>query len=348
MMAGKRLIYDLNLPEISEQIKEWNEPAYRVGQIWEGIYKNYWQKPEEFTTLPGHLRELLMAHFSFCSLVPGRTLKSNDRETVKVLMRLPDGYAIETVLMLYDERRTLCISTQVGCAMGCVFCATGQMGYKRNLTSGEIIEQVIYFARFLKEQGERVTNVVIMGMGEPFHNYDATLSAIDRLNDPDGFDLGARRFTISTVGLIPKIRQFADEKRQVNLAISLHAANDQMRSALLPIDKKYQIEELIQACRYYVDQTGRRITFEWALIQDVNDSPADARQLSGLIRGLLCHVNVIPLNPTSKYDGQATTRQRAEAFRAELEKVGIPCTIRLRRGIDIQAGCGQLASNEAS
>ncbi len=345
MVTGKRLIYDLNLQELTELLRGWNEPAYRARQIWQGIYQNCWQKPEEFTTLPGHLRELLAVHLSFCSLAPLRSLKSNDGETVKVLLQLPDGQAIETVLMRYDERRTLCISTQVGCAMGCVFCATGQMGYRRNLTSGEIVEQVLYFARLLKEQSERVTNVVVMGMGEPFHNYDATLSAIDRLNDPKGFDLGARRFTISTVGLIPRIRQFADEKRQVNLAISLHAANDLARSALLPINKKYEIEELVQACRYYVAQTGRRITFEWALIQGVNDSPEDARQLSGLIKGLLCHVNVIPLNPTSKYVGQATTRQRAEAFRAELEKAGIPCTIRLRRGIDIQAGCGQLASN---
>jgi 23S rRNA (adenine2503-C2)-methyltransferase len=346
MVTEKRLIYDLDLPAFTTLMQEWKEPAFRAKQLWQGIYQHFWQKPEDFTTLPGRLRERLLADFSFSSLAPVKTLNSTDGETVKILFQLPDQHAIETVLMLYDERRTLCISTQVGCAMGCVFCATGQMGFKRNLTSGEIVEQVIYFARLLNERGERVTNVVVMGMGEPFHNYDATLAAIDRLNNPDGFDLGARRFTISTVGLIPKIRQFADEKRQVNLAISLHATNDLQRSALLPIDKKFQIAELIEACRYYVDQTGRRITFEWALIQGVNDSPEDARQLFQLVKGLLCHVNVIPLNPTRRYDGQATTRQRAEAFRDELEKAGIPCTIRLRRGIDIQAGCGQLASNE--
>jgi 23S rRNA (adenine2503-C2)-methyltransferase len=346
MATAKRLIYDLDLQDITGLMQEWHEPAYRALQVWQGIYHHFWQEAKDFTTLPGHLREHLLADFSFCSLAPTKSLKSNDGETVKVLFQLPDKQAIETVLMLYEERRTLCISTQVGCAMGCVFCATGQMGYKRNLTSGEIVEQVIYFARLLNERGERVTNVVVMGMGEPFHNYDATLAAIDRLNNPDGFDLGARRFTISTVGLIPKIRQFADEKRQVNLAISLHAANDPLRATLLPIDKKYQIEELIDACRYYVEQTGRRITFEWALIQGVNDSPEDARQLFDLVKGLLCHVNVIPLNPTNQYHGQATTRQRAEAFCGELEKAGIPCTIRIRRGIDIQAGCGQLASNE--
>jgi len=246
--------------------------------------------------------------------------------------------------MLYDERRTLCISTQAGCAMGCVFCATGQMGFKKHLTSGEIVEQVLYYARQLKQRGERVTNIVIMGMGEPFHNYANTMAAVDRLNDQEGFRLGERRFTISTVGLIPAIRLFTKEKRQVNLAISLHAAMDEQRSALLPVNKKYPIHDLIQACREYTETTGRRLTFEWALIQDVNDTVESARELARLLKGLLCHVNVIPLNPTRKYQGKATTRQRAEEFKAELEKLGIPCTIRIRRGIDIQAGCGQLAT----
>jgi len=217
------------------------------------------------------------------------------------------------------------------------------MGFKRNLSSGEIVEQVLYYARQLKAQGERVTNVVVMGMGEPFHNYEATLSAINRLNNPDGFNLGERRFTISTVGLVPMIRKFADEKRQINLAISLHAANDELRASLLPINRKYPLADLLEACRYYIQQTNRRLTFEWALIQDINDTPEQAHELGRLLKGMLCHVNVIPLNPTHKYVGKATTHQRAEAFRAELEKAGIPCTIRIRRGIDIQAGCGQLA-----
>ena len=183
-------------------------------------------------------------------------------------------------------------------------------------------------------------------MGEPFHNYDNTLTAIDRLNDAKGFNLGARRFTISTVGLVPMIRRFADEKRQVNLAISLHAANDTQRSLLLPVNKKYPIKEVISACRDYVEKTGRRVTFEWALIRDVNDTPEVAHELTRLLKGLMCHVNVIPLNPTQKYPGQATTRERAKAFADILNEVGIPCTIRIRRGIDIQAGCGQLASRE--
>jgi 23S rRNA (adenine2503-C2)-methyltransferase len=226
---------------------------------------------------------------------------------VKTLFRMSDEREIEAVLMRYDERRTLCISSQSGCAMGCVFCATGQMGFKRHLTAGEIVAQVIYYARQLKDQGEQVTNVVLMGMGEPFHNYHNTLEAIDRLNDPDGMNLGARRFTISTVGLVPMIRKFADEKRQINLAISLHAANDQERSALLPVNRKYPLKEVIEACRYYVETTSRRVTFEWALIRDVNDTPETARQLANLLKGLMCHVNVIPLNPTQNYPGQATT-----------------------------------------
>jgi 23S rRNA (adenine2503-C2)-methyltransferase len=250
--------------------------------------------------------------------------------------------------MRYESRRTLCISTQAGCAMGCVFCATGQMGFKRHLSSGEIVEQVLYYARLLKKQDEKVTNIVIMGMGEPFHNYDNTLAAIDRLNDPQGMNLGERRFTISTVGLVPAIRRFAAEKRQINLAISLHASDDELRSSLLPIDKKYPITELLAACREYIQSTHRRLTFEYALIQEVNDSVEQAQALAGLLRGMLCHVNVIPLNPTHRYAGKATTHQRAEAFKAALDKVGIPCTIRIRRGIDIQAGCGQLASESSS
>ena len=217
------------------------------------------------------------------------------------------------------------------------------MGFRRNLSSGEIVEQVLYYARQLQIRGERVTHVVVMGMGEPFHNYEETMAAIDRLNHPEGINLGARRFTISTVGLVPMIRRFANERSQVNLAISLHASDDELRSSMLPINRKYPINALLEACRDYVEKTHRRITFEWALIQDVNDSPEQARKLGSLLKGLLCHVNVIPLNPTRGYSGEATTQARARAFRDELQHTGIPCTIRIRRGIDIQAGCGQLA-----
>ena len=344
------LIYDLNLDQITNLLKEWNEPAYRARQIWQGVYQHFYDSPEQFTNLPKSLREKLGQHLTFSPLKPKLYLDSTDGQTRKTLFELQDGEVIEAVLMRYDpntftgrSRRTLCISTQAGCAMGCVFCATGQMGFKRHLASGEIIGQVMYYARMLKQENENVTNIVFMGMGEPFHNYANTMAAIDRLNSPEGYNFGARRFTISTVGLVPMIRRFADEKRQVNLAISLHAADDESRVSMLPINRKYKIQEVLDACRYYVSKTGRRVTFEWALINGVNDTPEVARKLASRLKGLLCHVNAIPLNPTLGYEGRPTDRQRAAVFKETLEQAGIPCTIRMRRGIDIQAGCGQLA-----
>ena len=337
------LIYDLDLPALGVTLAGWGEPAYRAKQVWQGLYQSLWAGPEEFTNLPRLLRQKLGESFSFSHLKLETTLESRDGETRKSLFRLPDDQSVEAVLMRYSRRRTLCISTQAGCAMVCAFCATGQMGFRRNLTSGEIVEQVLYYARILAARGEHVTNVVVMGMGEPFHNYQNTLQAIDRLNHPEGFNLGERRFTISTVGLVPGIRRFTAERRQINLAVSLHAADDELRSSLLPVNRRFPLEEVLAACREYVNVTHRRITFEWALIQDINDSPEQARKLAARLAGLLCHVNVIQLNPTEGYAGKATSRLRALAFQAELEQHGIPCTIRLRRGIDIQAGCGQLA-----
>jgi len=339
----KPLIYDLDLDQFVAQLDSWGQPAYRAKQIWEGLYLQLWSNPFEFTNLPKSLRLQLGETFSFNNLHETERFHSSDQQTTKTLFRLPDGQPIETVLMRYEERRTLCISTQAGCAMGCVFCATGQMGFRRNLSSGEIVEQVLIFAREMKQQGERPTNVVLMGMGEPFHNYEATMAAIDRLGHPEGFNMGARRFTISTVGLIPAIRRFTAERRQVGLAISLHAAEDELRSSMLPINQRYPIKDLIEACREYVNATGRRITFEWALIQDVNDNTEEAHNLARLLQGLNCHVNLIPLNPTSGYSGARSTRQRVAAFRQALESHGISCTVRVRRGIDIHAGCGQLA-----
>jgi 23S rRNA (adenine2503-C2)-methyltransferase len=343
--VASNLIYDLSLFGLSSQLAAWNEPAYRAKQIWQGLYKSHWIQPEQFSNLPITLRRRVKENFSFDVLQPITELHSSDKRTSKILFKLHDGLEIETVLMKYNRRRTLCISTQVGCAMGCVFCATGQMGFKRHLSSGEIIAQVVYFANLLDREGEQVTNVVVMGMGEPFHNYENTLSAIDRLNDPEGFNLGARRFTISTVGLVPAIRRFSEEKRQINLAISLHAADDSLRTSMLPVNKAYPIDEVLGACREYISKTGRRITFEWALVNGINDTPEEAHHLAAKLKGMQCHVNAIPLNPTIGYSGKATTRQRAETFKEILIGAGIPCTIRLRRGIDIQAGCGQLAGH---
>ena len=341
-----QFIYDLDYPELSGFIKESGEPPFRATQIWEGLYKQFWQKPDEFTNLSKSLRRKLADRFLFDPISPSQKLDSLDGKTRKTLFRLPDGKFIEAVLMRYDRRNTLCISTQVGCAMGCVFCATGQMGFTRHLSSGEIVAQVIYYARSLAEEKSHVTNIVVMGMGEPFHNYKNTLAAIDRLNDPLGYNFGARRITVSTSGLVPAIRRFAEEKRQVNLAISLHAAEQGLRTTMMPINKKYPIDELLDACRDYIKMTGRRITFEWALIEGVNDTPDQARKLAAKLKGMLCHVNAIPLNPTRGFEGKATTHKRAQQFKNVLEQSGIPCTIRVRRGIDIQAGCGQLAVSE--
>jgi 23S rRNA (adenine2503-C2)-methyltransferase len=358
-----QLIYDLDLSSLAILFKEWSEPAYRAKQIWQGLYQHLYHSPEQFTNLPKSLREKLAQNLIFVPFKVRTYVDSSDGYTRKTLFELQDGKVIEAVLMRYGDpadnpqivdsptgrgaknRRTLCISTQAGCAMGCVFCATGQMGFKRHLTSGEIVAQVIYYARMLKEANQAVTNVVLMGMGEPFHNYDNTMSAIDRLNDPEGYNFGARRFTSSTVGLAPQIRRFADEKRQVNLAISLHAAEDDERLKMIPVNKRYNIDEVINACKYYIEKTHRRVTFEWALIHGVNDSSEVAHRLAVRLKGLLCHVNAIPLNPTMGYNGQATSRERAAKFKETLEQAGVPCTIRMRRGIDIAAGCGQLAGS---
>jgi len=340
----KKLIYDFDLPELTNLLKSWNEPGYRAEQIWKGIYQQYWQEPDDFSNLPKNLRHRLFDTISFNHLTPRITKDSTDGETQKILFHLPDGKPVETVLMHYDIRRTLCISTQSGCAMGCVFCATGQMGYLRNLSSGEIVEQILYYARYLASRGEQVTNVVFMGMGEPFHNYENLMAAIDRLNHPSSMNLGARRFTISTVGLIPAIKRFTKENRQVNLAVSLHSTDDELRSSMMPINKKYSIHPLMATLREYADITRRRVTFEWALIKDLNDTLDQARKLSELIQGILAHVNLIPLNPTFGYNGEATSFEQATLFKSILESRGIQATIRVRRGIDIHAGCGQLAS----
>lgn len=344
MKTEKANFYDQDYKELSTVLSAWGEPSYRLDQVWGGVYQKLKDDPARLSNISNPLRDQLSNRFTFNNLFSETTINSKDNQTLKTLFRLADNQAIETVLMKYKKRRTLCISTQAGCALGCVFCATGQMGFRRNLTSGEIIEQVIIFERLLRQNGESLTNVVIMGMGEPFHNYENTIDAISRLNHPKGLNMGARRFTVSTVGLVPQILRFAREQRQVNLAVSLHAADDDLRSSMLPINKKFPLGELMDACRQYVDLTHRRISFEWALINDVNDSLEQAMKLAGLLKGLLCHVNIIPLNPTQGYSGSATSRERAKKFQSVLETKGIPCTIRVRRGIEIQAGCGQLVT----
>lgn len=337
-------VFDLDLPALGEFIAQENQPRFRSAQIWKAIYRDLATRWQEVSTLPTSLRETLETSFTLTPLERRDELHSQDGETRKYLFALSDGRLIESVIMDYRDRTTLCISTQAGCAMGCVFCATGRMGFLRNLTKGEIVAQVVQLARILKEDGKQVTNIVLMGMGEPFHNYDNTLQALDQLNDSQGMQIGARRFTLSTVGLVPMIERFTREKNQYNLAVSLHAADDETRDALIPVNKRYPIAALLDACRLYTEQSGRRITFEWALIANENDFEETALKLSRLLKGMLCHVNLIPLNPIGNQTFRPSDRERVNAFRAVLEQNGIPATVRLRRGIDIMAGCGQLAT----
>jgi 23S rRNA (adenine2503-C2)-methyltransferase len=344
MSVQEKLIHDLTYAELEQQLLSMGEPRFRAKQIWTALYQNYKNDVDEISTLSMSLRNKLTEIFNINPLSTVRTVISQDGLTHKTLFALHDGVLIETVLMIYEDRRTVCISSQSGCSLSCTFCATGQMGFNRNLSQGEIVAQVLYFARYLAEKDERVTNVVVMGMGEPFLNYDQVMGAISRLNDPDGFGLGARRMTVSTVGVVPRIKQFADENTQVNLAISLHTVHDELRSELLPINRKYPVSLVLDACRYYVRQTNRRVTFEYALIDGVNDSVEDAAALVQKIKGMLCHVNLIPLNPTQGYDKPGTQADQVHSFFDVLERNGIPCTVRLRRGIEIGAGCGQLAA----
>jgi 23S rRNA (adenine2503-C2)-methyltransferase len=345
-VTPEQSIYDLSLDELTAALQSWGQPGYRARQVWEWLYQHKAAEFAAMTNLPNALRDRLEAAFRIGSLAPVTELHSTDGNTVKRLWNLPDGQMIESVLMEYDGvRRTACISTQAGCAMGCVFCATGQMGFARHLTAGEIVEQALVFARQLEADGERLSNVVLMGMGEPLHNYDATLAAIARLNDADGLNIGQRHITVSTVGLVPAIRRFADEKLQVGLAISLHAATDEERNKLLPVNKRWPLADLLDAIRYYIDQTGRRVTFEWALIAGENDTVQQGEKLGQLLQGIKCHVNLIPLNPTQGYGGQPSDPARVQTFQAVLDAYHIGSTVRVRRGIDIQAGCGQLKAD---
>jgi 23S rRNA (adenine2503-C2)-methyltransferase len=339
----KPVFYDLSWDDLTNFLLSKGEAKYRKDQIWEGVYQHLWDKPEHFFTIPNELQGLLTDAFDFTSLTPIRSLTSSDKHTRKILFRTRDGNYIETVLMQYQDRNTLCISSQSGCPVGCSFCSTGQMGFIANISRGEIIEQVMYFSRLLKTSSQKLSNIVLMGMGEPFLNYENSLGAIDILNDSKGYRMSERRFTISTVGIIPGIVRFTGEKRQVNLAVSLHAPNDSLRSKLIPINKKYPIADLLSACREYVNFTGRRITFEYALIDGVNDSLDLSRELVSKVKGILCHVNLIQLNSSPSYQHKGSDSLRARSFLNIIQESGIPATMRLRMGLDIQAGCGQLA-----
>ncbi len=360
-MADPIALYDLTHAQLAELLAGWGQPRFRADQVWHWLYRSLAGDPAEMGNLPKALRARLAAETELRLLVPVAEQVSASGQTRKTLFRLRDGNTVESVLMSYDDRQTACISTQVGCAIGCVFCATGQGGLTRNLSSGEIVAQVLHFARELREAEiawatelgisadlpvHPVTNVVLMGMGEPLANYEATWQAIETLIDESGYNLGARRITLSTVGLVPGIQRLAGEGLPINLAISLHAPDDELRNRLVPVNRRYPLDELLGAVREYVQETNRRVTFEYALIDGVNDGIEHARKLSALLDGLLCHVNLIPLNPTPGSPLRPAAREQVDRFRDLLLADGISTTVRLRRGISIEAGCGQLRQRQ--
>jgi 23S rRNA (adenine2503-C2)-methyltransferase len=343
---NKTSLLDLTFEELTTALADLNEPAFRATQIWRAVFKDLVSSYSETTTLSKVLRQRLEDAIPWIGTTTLKTLPSSDHQTTKLLLELIDSETIEVVVMRYAKRNTACISTQVGCAMACKFCATGQSGFTRDLTTGEIVDQVLASARLLHSEGQRLSNVVFMGMGEPLANYESTLEAIRILNDPRGFALGARSFTVSTVGIIPGIRRLSQESLQVNLAVSLHTADETLRSQLVPINHRYPVAEIVRACRAYVRATHRRVTFEVALIAGVNDSDSHAKQVAEALHGVLCHVNIIPYNSIADSDWQASPNERVQAYAHIIESVGYPVTIRQSRGTDIQAGCGQLRAEE--
>ena len=332
--------YDLTPEELARLLA--GQPRYRARQVWEGLYR-HGHGPAELTTLPLALRERLAADPALAgSLAPDLRTVSDGGATVKWRWRLHDDRRIETVLMQYGSRSTVCVSTQAGCAMGCGFCATGQAGFDRNLTVGEIVEQVVRARTEAEQDGRRVSNVVFMGMGEPLANYERTWGAVERLHDDLG--LSARHLTVSTVGIVPGIRRLASERLPVSLAVSLHAADDALRDELVPVNRRYPLAVLLEACRDYLAAKGRRLSFEWALIDGVNDGPSHAGSLARVALPLRAHVNLIPLNATPGYPTRGTPPAGVRAFRDRLVSLGVNATVRRNRGTDIAAACGQLAA----
>jgi 23S rRNA (adenine2503-C2)-methyltransferase len=375
--------YDLTRPEVFALAEGWGFPTVHAAKLWAYVYvagvENWGAMPE----LPSRFRIKAEGSLVFGRHETAAETHSSDGFTRKYLLALADGRKIETVLMRYTGRVTACISSQAGCAMGCVFCATGQMGFVRHLTAGEIVAQAMHVDAALREttlkvervipdvavkgtarrddlpypapaladaaspspheRHERLRNIVLMGMGEPLHNYDAVMKAADILRDSNGLALGAKKITLSTVGVIPGIIRLADEARPINLAVSLHGATQAERAALVPVAKQWPLDDLMDACRYYIAKQDRRIFYEWTLIQGKNDTAESAHAVGRLLRGQQAQVNLIPLNPTSGYDGEPTGRDAAKHFQQILAGYDLPCTVRQRRGLDIAAGCGQLA-----
>ena len=331
----------MDLTNLDKILKD--EPKYRILQAKKAVFFDLIEDWSEATIFPLFLRQKLN---EVCPLsITAKIFPSDDKNTIKAVVSLNDGLKIESVLMKHeDDRNTVCVSSQVGCPLGCKFCATGKMGFKRNLEVFEIVEQVLFFTRYLKKENKRISNIVFMGMGEPFLNYDNLISAIKILNDKDGLNIGARHISISTVGIIEGIKKLSGEKLQLNLAISLHASNSKLRSEIMPVNNSYPIGKILEAVDDYIEKTNRRIMFEYILIDGVNDSKECALELAELLKKHLCFVNLILYNPTGTF--RPSSVQTAKKFKEILEKRGISVTQRYRFGQDVGAACGQLAGEQ--
>jgi 23S rRNA (adenine2503-C2)-methyltransferase len=334
--TATRSAYDLSREQLAEILA--GEPPFRVRQVWDGLHRRA-VRPREMTELPRALGQRLEEALPAALREVDRR-STDGGETVKWLFELADGRRVETVLMAYSDRVTVCVSTQAGCAMGCAFCATGQGGFERHLSAGEIVEQVVAAIRSARPR--RLSNVVFMGMGEPLANYERTWAAIERIHD--GLGISARRLTVSTVGIVPGIRRLASATLPVNLALSLHAGNDELRDQLVPMNRRYPIAALAEACAEYVAGSGRRLSIEWALIDGTNDRPSDMAELAAFARPLGAHVNLIPLNPTPRYAWRGSSLRKVADARDTLARLGVHATVRVTRGAEIGAACGQLAA----
>ncbi len=356
--AKKLNLYDLSLEGLTDLMRQWGEKPFRAKQIYQQLYVEKATTPDTMTNLSKSLRERMRQETCIGDLRLDQLLKGDGGQTRKVAFLLPTGETIESVLMVYPDRATVCVSSQAGCAMRCSFCATGKLGLLSNLSAGQMIEQVLWAQRELASMAQEsgvspapsLTNIVYMGMGEPFNNYDPWWESVERLHDPGGANIGARNFTVSTSGLIPAIRRLAASGLQVNLAVSLHAADDKLRTELMPVNKAYPIHDLLEATRDYTLETGRRVSFEYVLLQGTNDSPEQGQALAKLLREgpmkdrpQFMHVNLIPWNPVPGTPLARSSRQRVDQFQQKLRDRGIPCTVRVERGMDIAAACGQLA-----
>ncbi len=332
-------IKSFTLAELQKWMVMTGEKPYRAGQLYNWMHVRLVRDYDEMKNIPGNLKEKCRKNFDYVAVRPIKVQESKIDGTKKFLFGLGDLNTVESVWMKYKHGNSVCISSQVGCRMGCKFCASTLNGWERNLLPSEMLDQ-IYAITLLT--GERVSNVVVMGTGEPLDNYDNLRRFLELLTDENGLHISQRNVTVSTCGLVPEIKRLADEKLQITLAVSLHAATDEKRRKIMPIACKYSLDELIEACIYYFNQTGRRITFEYSLIKGVNDSNEDVRELVSLVGGMNCHINLIPVNPVKERNFEQSDRKTAESFKNSLEKYGIKCTIRREMGRDIDGACGQL------